>query len=70
MNYLGDTRDVTTLAHELGMASTWFSQAAKTGLFALYTPLTTAEMASTFAEMLVFQDLMAAEDDRKSSCPC
>ena len=35
------------------------------GLFALYTPLTTAEMASTFAEMLVFQDLMAAEDDQE-----
>ena len=31
----------------------------------LYTPLTTAEMASTFAEMLVFQDLMAAEDDKE-----
>lgn len=31
------------------------------GMGGLYTPLTTAEMASTFGEMLVFQDLMAAE---------
>ena len=37
------------------------------GLFALYTPLTTAEMASTFAEMLVFQDLMAAEDGSRGA---
>ncbi len=63
LNYLGDTRDVTTLAHELGHGIHMYLSGAENGLFALYTPLTTAEMASTFAEMLVFQDLMAAEDD-------
>lgn len=63
LNYLGDARDVTTLAHELGHGIHMYLSGKEKGLFALYTPLTTAEMASTFAEMLVFQDLMAAEDD-------
>ncbi len=63
LNYLGDARDVTTLAHELGHGIHMVLSGEEKGLFALYTPLTTAEMASTFAEMLVFQDLMAAEDD-------
>ena len=56
----------TTLAHELGHGIHMALSGRKHGLFALYTPLTTAEMASTFAEMLVFQDLMAAEDDREA----
>ncbi|MCY3573421.1 MAG: M3 family oligoendopeptidase [Chloroflexi bacterium] len=63
LNYLGDARDVTTLAHELGHGIHMYLSGQEKGLFALYTPLTTAEMASTFAEMLVFQDLMAAESD-------
>ena len=65
LNYLGSTRDVTTLAHELGHGIHMALSGREHGLFALYTPLTTAEMASTFAEMLVFQDLMAAEQDRE-----
>ncbi len=65
LNYLGDARDVTTLAHELGHGIHMVLSGEEKGLFALYTPLTTAEMASTFAEMLVFQDLMAAEDDKE-----
>ena len=65
LNYLGDARDVTTLAHELGHGIHMVLSGRESGLFALYTPLTTAEMASTFAEMLVFQDLMAAEDDQE-----
>ena len=65
LNYLGDTRDVTTLAHELGHGIHMYLSGKESGLFALYTPLTTAEMASTFAEMLVFQDLMTAEDDQE-----
>ena len=63
LNYLGDARDITTLAHELGHGMHMYLSGRAKGLFALYTPLTTAEMASTFAEMLVFQDLMAAEED-------
>ena len=65
LNYLGATRDVTTLAHELGHGIHMALSGRANGLFALYTPLTTAEMASTFAEMLVFQDLMTVETDRE-----
>ena len=65
VNYMGDARNVTTLAHELGHGIHMYLSGQKSGLFALYTPLTTAEMASTFAEMLVFQDLMAAETDKE-----
>lgn len=66
LNYMGSPRDVTTLAHELGHGIHMTLAGRENGLFALYTPLTTAEMASTFAEMLVFQDLMAAEDNREA----
>ena len=65
LNYLGSARDVTTLAHELGHGIHMALSGREQGLFALYTPLTTAEMASTFAEMLVFQDLMVAEKDKE-----
>jgi oligoendopeptidase F len=65
VNFMGDARDVTTLAHELGHGIHMLLSGRKHGLWALYTPLTTAEMASTFAEMLVFQDLMAAEEDKE-----
>ncbi len=65
VNYMGDARNITTLAHELGHGIHMYLSGQKSGLFALYTPLTTAEMASTFAEMLVFQDLMAAEEDKE-----
>ena len=65
LNYMGDARNVTTLAHELGHGIHMYLSGQKHGLWALYTPLTTAEMASTFAEMLVFQDLMAAEEDKE-----
>lgn len=66
LNYMGSARDVTTLAHELGHGVHMTLSGRKSGQFALYTPLTTAEMASTFAEMLVFQNLMAAEDDKEA----
>ena len=66
LNYMGNARDVTTLAHELGHGVHMILSGRKSGQFALYTPLTTAEMASTFAEMLVFQNLMAAEDDKEA----
>ena len=47
LNYLGKARDVTTLAHELGHGIHMALSGRENGLFALYTPLTTAEMAST-----------------------
>ncbi|RMG89104.1 MAG: oligoendopeptidase F, partial [Chloroflexi bacterium] len=60
-NYTGQARDVMTLAHELGHGVHMYLSGQKNGLFALYTPLTTAETASVFGEMLVFQDLMQKE---------
>lgn len=62
-NFTGKDRDVMTLAHELGHGIHMALSGEAQGLFGLYTPLTTAEMASTFGEILVFQDLMAREDD-------
>ncbi|MFW5691789.1 MAG: M3 family oligoendopeptidase [Chloroflexota bacterium] len=62
-NYSGTNRDVMTLAHELGHGIHMLLSGQKSGLFGLYTPLTTAETASTFGEMLVFNDLLEREDD-------
>lgn len=63
MNYTGNAGDVMTLAHELGHGIHMYLAGRKQNLFSMYTPLTTAEMASVFGEMVVFQDLMAREDD-------
>jgi oligoendopeptidase F len=63
LNYLGNARNVMTLAHELGHGIHMYLSSEKHGILGLYTPLTTAEMASVFAEMLVFQDLMQKESD-------
>lgn len=62
LNYSGKTRDVQTLAHELGHGVHQFL-AREQGILQAGTPLTTAEMASVFGEMLVFQRLMRREDD-------
>ncbi len=64
MNYTGTARDVMTLAHELGHGVHQYL-AREQGLLQQHTPLTTAEMASTFGEMLVFSDFMAREDDAR-----
>ncbi len=57
MNYDGRVRDVQTLAHELGHGVHQYVSRDK-GVLQSGTPLTTAETASVFGEMLVFQDLM------------
>ena len=63
VNFLGKSRDIMTLAHELGHGiHQWLSAQNQTYMNA-YTPLTTAEMASVFGEMLVFSDLMQKEPD-------
>ena len=59
MNYLGKPRDVMTLAHELGHG-VHQSLAAQQGLLLAATPLTLAETASVFGEMLTFRALLAA----------
>lgn len=63
VNYTGQSRDVMTLAHELGHGLHMYLSSEAQGITGLYTPLTTAEMASTFGEMLTFTDMMATEPD-------
>lgn len=62
MNYDGQIRDVQTLAHELGHGVHQYL-AREQGALQAGTPLTTAETASVFGEMLVFQKLMRELDD-------
>lgn len=59
LNYQGKPRDVMTLAHELGHGVHQIL-AAKQGLLMSQTPLTLAETASVFGEMLTFQSLLEA----------
>jgi oligoendopeptidase F len=64
MNYHGRTRDVMTLAHELGHGVHQVL-AARQGYLMSGTPLTLAETASVFGEMLTFQSLLDSETDRR-----
>ena len=57
VNYLGKTRDVMTLAHELGHGVHQVL-ASHNGPLMAPTPLTLAETASVFGEMLTFQSLL------------
>jgi oligoendopeptidase F len=63
VNYLGKPRDVMTLAHELGHGVHQVL-AAPNGALMAPTPLTLAETASVFGEMLTFRALLAATSDR------
>src|ERR1700716_1977361 len=56
MNYTDKLRDVMTLAHELGHGVHQYLS-RPVGYLQCDTPLTTAEMASVFGEMLTFQRL-------------
>ena len=58
LNYMGRTRDVMTLAHELGHGVHQIL-AAPNGALMAPTPLTLAETASVFGEMLTFRKLLA-----------
>ncbi len=64
LNYLGRTRDVMTLAHELGHGVHQVLAAGQGALMAS-TPLTLAETASVFGEMLTFQALLRETTDGK-----
>src|SRR5471032_1944454 len=64
MNYQGKPRDVMTLAHELGHGVHQVL-AAKNGPLMAPTPLTLAETASVFGEMLTFKKLLAETTDKK-----
>ncbi len=64
LNYMGKTRDVMTLAHELGHGVHQVLDADQGALMA-QTPLTLAETASVFGEMLTFQALLKEAKDPK-----
>jgi oligoendopeptidase F len=64
MNYQGKARDVMTLAHELGHGVHQVLAAAQGPLLAP-TPLTLAETASVFGEMLTFKALLAETTDKR-----
>ncbi|MBM3584326.1 MAG: M3 family oligoendopeptidase [Alphaproteobacteria bacterium] len=63
LNYQGRTRDVMTLAHELGHGVHQVL-AAEQGPLMADTPLTLAETASVFGEQLTFRSLLVREKDR------
>ncbi len=60
MNYHGRSRDVMTLAHELGHGVHQML-AGRQGYLMAGTPLTLAETASVFGEMLTFRAMLDAE---------
>jgi len=62
LNYQGKVRDVMTLAHELGHGVHQVL-AARQGYLMADTPLTLAETASVFGEMLTFRALLARQTD-------
>ncbi|WP_439155441.1 M3 family oligoendopeptidase [Yoonia sp.] len=67
LNYLGKPRDVMTLAHELGHGVHQVL-AAEQGELLSSTPLTLAETASVFGEMLTFRKLLEnakTQEERK-----
>jgi len=64
LNYQGRPRDVMTLAHELGHGVHQVLAAPKGALMAP-TPLTLAETASVFGEMLTFKKLLAQADRKQ-----
>jgi oligoendopeptidase F len=64
LNYQGRPRDVMTLAHELGHGVHQVLAAPQGPLMAP-TPLTLAETASVFGEMLTFKKLLAKADRKQ-----
>lgn len=64
VNYLGKPRDVMTLAHELGHGVHQVLAGGQ-GALMCQTPLTLAETASVFGEMLTFRTLLERTRDRR-----
>ena len=58
VNYQGKARDVATLAHELGHGIHQYLAGKKQTYFNTSTPLTIAETASVFGEMLTFKSIL------------
>ena len=69
MNYMGERRDVLTLAHELGHA-VHQTLCKPLGTLLADTPLTLAETASIFGEGLVFEKLLAEASQGRAARAC
>ena len=65
VNYQGKARDVATLAHELGHGVHQFLAGKKQSHFNASTPLTLAETASVFGEMLTFKSILREAKNKK-----
>lgn len=65
MNFMEKLRDVMTLAHELGHGLHQYLS-RPVGYLQMHTPLTTAETASVFGEMLTFQRLQEVYTDPRT----
>ena len=65
VNFQGKARDISTLAHELGHGVHQFLAAKRQGHFNSSTPLTVAETASVFGEMLTFKSILNNEKNLK-----
>jgi len=65
LNYMGKPADVMTLAHELGHG-VHQRLAADQGELLSRTPLTLAETASVFGEMLTFRAMLAQASDKRT----
>ncbi len=65
LNFQGTANDVSTMAHELGHGIHQYLSREQGALMA-DTPLTLAETASIFGEMLTFKSLLAKETDPKA----
>lgn len=64
LNYVGKTRDVMTLAHELGHG-VHQTLSDKNGFLMSHAPLTLAETASVFGEQLTFRKLLNQEQNEQ-----
>ena len=68
LNFVGKQNDVLTLAHELGHGC-HMRLSIKQGELNDETPLTLAEVASVFGEVITFQSLLSKlDDDREKLC--
>lgn len=65
VNYTGNMRDVSTVAHELGHGVHQYL-AAQGGYYNSKTPLVLAETASVFAELLIFHNQLKSLSDNSA----
>ncbi len=65
VNFTGSLRDVLTLAHEIGHGIHDLYAKKNNNLLNMWTPLSLAELASTFCESVVFEYILQKEKNNK-----